>query len=73
MGVLRGGTGDLSLMLSYITRSLRLRTVTHRPMGPIGLYIHCAHLLVGYPLTPSFGGFGRAGVFFFDQYFLLLF
>jgi hypothetical protein len=53
--VLRGGPGDLSLRLSYITR----------PTGYIslGLYIHCALLLVGYPPIPSLGGFGRARVF----------
>jgi hypothetical protein len=57
MEVLRGGPDDLSLRLSCITR----------PTGYIllGLYIHCAYLLVGYPLTPSFDGFDRAKVFFF--------
>jgi hypothetical protein len=37
---------------------------------PLGLYIHCAPLLIGYPSTPSFGGFGRARVFYFDQYYI---
>jgi hypothetical protein len=64
--VLRGGPGDLSLRLPYITR----------PTGyiPFGLYIHCAPLLVDYPPTPSFGGFGRARVFFFRSilYFIVL-
>jgi hypothetical protein len=62
MGVLRDESGDLSLRLSCITR----------PTGyfPLGLYIHCAPLLVGYPPTPSFGGFGRARVFSFDQYYI---
>jgi hypothetical protein len=56
MGVLRGGPGDLSLRLPCITK----------PTGyiPLSLYIHCAPLLVGYPPTPSFGGFGRAKVCF---------
>jgi hypothetical protein len=55
--VLRDGPGDLSLMLPCITR----------PTGYIllGLYIHRAPLLVGYPPTLSFGGFGRARVSFF--------
>jgi hypothetical protein len=54
--VLRGGPADLRLRLPCITR----------PTGyiPLDLYIHCASLLVGYPPTPSFGGFGRARVFF---------
>jgi hypothetical protein len=62
MGVVRGGPGDLSLRLPYITR----------PTGYIslGLYIHCALLFVGYPPTPSFGGFGRVRVFFFYQYYI---
>jgi hypothetical protein len=55
--VLKGGPGDLSLRLPCITR----------PTGyiPFGMYIHYAPLLVGYPLTPSFGGFNCARVFFF--------
>jgi hypothetical protein len=73
MGVLRGRPGDLSLMLSYITKLVRLRTMTHRPVGPTGLYIHYASLSIGYPLTPSFGGFIRAGVFFWINILLLLF
>jgi hypothetical protein len=47
---------DLSLRLSCITRPTSYI--------PLGLYIHCALLLVGYPPTPSFGGFDRARVFF---------
>jgi hypothetical protein len=31
--------------------------------GPLGLYIHCAPLPVGYPPTMSFDGFGRAKMF----------
>jgi hypothetical protein len=60
--VLRGGLADLSLRLLCITR----------PTGyiPFDLYIHCAPLLVCYPPTPSSGGFGRAGVFFFEQYYI---
>jgi hypothetical protein len=56
MGVLRGGPGDLSLRLPCITRLTSYIS--------FGLYIHCAPLLVGYPSTPSFDGFGRAIVFF---------
>jgi hypothetical protein len=69
MKVLRDGPGDLSLILSCITRLLRLRTVTHRPVGPIYLYIHCTPLPVGYPPTPSFGGFVCAKVFYFESIF----
>jgi hypothetical protein len=59
--VLRGGPGDLSLRLLYITK----------PTGyvPLGLYMHYARLFVDYPPTPSFGGFGRAGVFSFGSIF----
>jgi hypothetical protein len=65
MEVLRGGPGDLSLRLPCITR----------PTGyiPLGLCIHCVALLVGYPPTPSFGGFGRARVFFLSILYFLLF
>jgi hypothetical protein len=65
MRVLIDGPGELSLRLPCITRPLWLRTVTYRPVGPTGLYIHCAPLLVGYPPTSSFDGFGRASVFYF--------
>jgi hypothetical protein len=54
MGVLRGGPGDLSLSLPYITRPTSYIS--------LGLYIHCAIFLVDYPLTLSFGGFGRARI-----------
>jgi hypothetical protein len=60
----RGGQGDLSLRLPCITRLTGYI--------PLGLYIHCAPLLVGYPPTPSFGGFGRARVFSFDQYYIFI-
>jgi hypothetical protein len=80
MRVLRGRPGNPSLRLSCITRPMQLRTVSHRPMGPISLYIYCAPLYVDYPPTPSFDGSilmdpsGRARFFWFlDQYFLLLF
>jgi hypothetical protein len=65
MGVLRDGPDNLSLRLSCITRPMRLHTVTHRPVGPIGLYIHRAPLPVGYSPTSSFDGFGSARVFYF--------
>jgi hypothetical protein len=59
--VLRGGAGDLSLRLPCITR----------PTGyvPLGLYMYCAPLLVGYPPTPSFGGFDHTRVFSFGLIF----
>jgi hypothetical protein len=63
MGVLRGEPNNLSLRLSFITIPLQLRTVTHRPMEPTGLYIHYTPLPVGYSPTSSFDGFGRASVF----------
>jgi hypothetical protein len=56
---------NLSLRLSCIIKPLRFCTVTHRPVGLIRLYIHCAPLSVGYSLTSSFDGFGRARVFYF--------
>jgi hypothetical protein len=65
MGVLIGGPDNLSLRLSCLTRPLLLRTVTHRLVGPTGLYIHYAPLPVGYSLTSSFYRFDRARVFYF--------
>jgi hypothetical protein len=67
MGVLRGGLGlgNLGPSLSCITRPMWLRTMSHRPVGLISLYIHCASLPVGYPSTSSFDGFDRARVFYF--------
>jgi hypothetical protein len=47
MGVLRGGPGNFQSELPCITRPLWLRTVTHRPVGPIGLYMYCASLPAG--------------------------
>jgi hypothetical protein len=70
--VLRGGPNNLSLRLSCITILLRLRTVTYRPVGPIGLYIYCAPLPVGYSPTSSLDGIGSARVFYFDQYYIYL-
>jgi hypothetical protein len=52
MRVLRGGPGDSQSKLSCITRPLWLRTVTHRPMGPTGLYMYCASLPVGLSTDP---------------------
>jgi hypothetical protein len=65
MEVLRGEPDNLSPRLSCIIRSIRLRTVTHRPVEPTGLYIHYASLLVGYSPISSFDGFGSARVFYF--------
>jgi hypothetical protein len=59
--VLRGGPGDLSLRLPCITRPVSYIS--------LGLYMHCALLLVGYPSTLSFGGFDRAKVFSFGSIF----
>jgi hypothetical protein len=42
----------LSLRLPCITRPLWLRTVTHRLVGPTGLYMHCASLPVGLSTDP---------------------
>jgi hypothetical protein len=39
MGMLRGGPGNSQSELPCITRPLWLRTVTHRPVGPIGLML----------------------------------
>jgi hypothetical protein len=72
MRVLRDRPGDIRLRLPCITRLLQLRTVIHRPVGPTGLYIYCAPLLVGYPPTSPFDGFDRARVFYFGLIFLLL-
>jgi hypothetical protein len=65
MEMLRDGPDNLSLKLSYITRPLRLRMVTHRSVGPTDLYIHCTPLSVGYSPTSSFDGFDRVRVFYF--------
>jgi hypothetical protein len=71
--MLRDGPDNLSLMLSCITRPMRLRTVTHRPMGLIGLYIHCAPLPVGYSPTPVIWRVRqRQSVFIFDQYYIII-
>ena len=52
MGVLRGGPGNSQSELPCITRPLWLRTVTHRPVGPTGLYMHCASSPVGLSTDP---------------------
>jgi hypothetical protein len=65
MWVLSGEPDNFSLRLSCITRPLWLRTVTHRPVGPTGLYIHCAPLYVDYSPTSSFDGFSHAREFYF--------
>jgi hypothetical protein len=62
---MRDGSDNISLRLSCIIRLLRLRTVTHGPVGPTGLYIYYAHLPIGYSPTSSFDKFGRARVFYF--------
>jgi hypothetical protein len=65
MGVLRGKTDNPNLRLSYITRPMRLRMVSHRLVGPISLYIHCAPLSVSYSSISSFDRFDSAKVFYF--------
>jgi hypothetical protein len=52
MRVLRGGPGSSHSELLCITRLLWLRTVTHKHMGPTGLYMHCASLPVGLSTDP---------------------
>jgi hypothetical protein len=47
MGVLRGGPDNSQSELPCITRPLWLCTVTHRPVGPTGLYMYCASLPAG--------------------------
>jgi hypothetical protein len=47
MRVLRDGPGNSQSELPCITRPLWLRTVTHRPVGPTGLYMYCASMPVG--------------------------
>jgi hypothetical protein len=63
--VLRGGPADLSLRLPCITKPLLLRTVTHRPVGPIDLSIHRTPLLIGHSPTSSLDEIGSAKVFYF--------
>jgi hypothetical protein len=70
MGVLRGGPGDLSPRLPYITRPMWLRRVTNRPVGPLGLSIYYAPLSVDHSPTSSFDGFGNVMSVFFDQYYI---
>jgi hypothetical protein len=73
MRVLRDGPDNSQSELPCITRPLWLRTVTHRPVGPTGLYICIAHLcLSDYTPIPSFGGFGYVRVFYFDQYYIFI-
>jgi hypothetical protein len=52
MGVLRDGPGNIQSELPCITRPLRLRAVTHRPVGPTGLYMYCASLPVELSTDP---------------------
>jgi hypothetical protein len=52
MGVLRDGPDNSQSELPCITRPLWLRTVTHRPVGPTGLYMYCASLPVGLSIDP---------------------
>jgi hypothetical protein len=52
MGVLRGRPGNSQSELPCITRPLWLRTVTHRPVGPTGLYMYCASVPVGLSTDP---------------------
>jgi hypothetical protein len=46
MGALRDRPGNSQSELPCITRPLWLRTVTHRPVGPTGLYMYCASVPV---------------------------
>jgi hypothetical protein len=52
MGVLRGGPDNSQSELHCITRPLWLRTVTHRLMGPTGLYMYYASFPVGLSIDP---------------------
>jgi hypothetical protein len=52
MGMLRGGPGNSQSELPCITRPLWLLTVTHRPVGPTGLYMYCASLPAGLSIDP---------------------
>jgi hypothetical protein len=64
----------LSLRLPCITRLLWLRTVTHRPVGPIGLYMHFASLSVRLSTDPVIWWVRLCqSVFFFINIIFLLF
>jgi hypothetical protein len=70
MGVLKGGLSDLSPRFPCITRPIWFRTVTNRPVGPLGLSIHCASLPVGHSPTSLFDEFNSATSVFFNQYYI---
>jgi hypothetical protein len=72
MGVMRGGKDNISQMLSCITISLRLRTVTHMPVEPTGLYIHCAPLLSVIHRPHYLTGSAVPECFIFDQYYIII-
>jgi hypothetical protein len=72
MGVLRGGPGNSQSELPCITRPLWLRTVTHRPMGPTGLYMYCASLPAGLSTDPVIWRVRLCQSVFFDQYYIYI-
>jgi hypothetical protein len=73
MRVLRDGPDNSQSELPCITRPLWLRTVTHRPVGPIGLYMYCASLPVGLSTDPVNWRVRLCqSVFSFDQYYIFI-
>jgi hypothetical protein len=73
MGVLRGGPGNFQFELPCIIRPLWLRTVTHRPMGPTGLYMYRASLPIGLSTDPVIWQVRLCqGIFLSILYFIIL-
>jgi hypothetical protein len=73
MGVLRGGPGNFQSELPCITRPLWLRTVTHRPVGPTGLYMYCASVSVGLSTDPVIWRFRLCqSAFFWSLLYLII-
>jgi hypothetical protein len=72
MGVLRGGPGNSQSELPCITRPLWLRTVTHRPVGPTGLYMYCASVPVGLSTDSVIWRVRLCQSVFFDQYYIFI-
>jgi hypothetical protein len=65
---------DLSPRLPCITKPMWLRTVTNRPVRPLGLCIHCVYtvyLCLSVIHRPRhLTGLAVPPVFFFDQYYI---
>jgi hypothetical protein len=72
MGVLRDGSDNLSLRLSYIIRPMWLRTVTNRPVRHL-VCVYTAHLYLSVIHRPRhLTSLAVLGVFFFINIILII-